>query len=170
VKAPHPAGGWCAARLAMVTLTATATITATSSASAQEFGLTLRCKGSVTAKSGAREAHIDMALRRNNGTALVQRSDILPVGERLKFETSPAFYSMVFKAPSRGTTIYQHWWTGALFIWSPDLLKLHTVRLSIDRQTAALEGEMRDGADATLGRFNMVCTPQTNEEAPEPKF
>ena len=156
--------GWAAGATALGLLAGTANL------QAQEFGLVLRCQGTVESRGRSREAHLDLALRRNNGTALVQRSDILPVGERLKFETSPAFYSMVFKAPLRGSTVYQHWWTGALFIWSPDLLKLHTVRLSIDRQTAALEGELRDGADAPLGRFAMHCTPQTSEDAPEPKF
>lgn len=155
-------------------LTAAVLAAGAGAAQAQEFGLVLRCTGRIEAgsasKARSREAHIDLALRRNNGTALVQRSDILPVGERLNFETSPAFYSMVFKAPNQGSTIYQHWWTGAIFIWSPDLLKLHTVRLSIDRQTAALEGELRDGADRQLGRFRMACTPQSLEDAPEPKF
>lgn len=132
--------------------------------------MVLRCQGRLTAAQGQRPAHLDLALRRNNGTALVQRSDILPVGERLKFETSNAYYSMTFSAPSRGTTVYQHWWTGAIFIWSPDLLKLRTVRLSIDRQTAELQGELRDGADQSLGRFAMTCTPQQEADAPEPKF
>jgi len=57
-----------------------------------------------------------------------------------------------------------------VFVWDPDLLKLQSVRLSVDRQTAALEGEMRDGAGVQLARLEMRCDPKNNDTVPEPKF
>ena len=137
---------------------------------AQEFGLYLLCSGTVEAKGKSQPAHLDMAMRRNNQTALIQRSDVLPVGERMKFETSPTFYSMVFNAPARGSVVYYDWIRGALFVWNPDLQKLHTIRLSVDRQSAALQGEMRDGQGAILGRLKMQCQPKDNDTVETPKF
>jgi hypothetical protein len=55
-------------------------------------------------------------------------------------------------------------------VWDPDLLKLQLVRLTADRQTAALEGEMRDDAGAQLARLGMRCDPKDNDTVPEPKF
>ena len=143
---------------------------AAAAASAQEFGVYLACSGTVEANGRVMQAHLDLALRRNNSTALIQRSDVLPVGERLKFETSPVFYSMVFNAPARSSVVYYDWIRGALFVWEPDLLKLRTTRISVNRQTAALQGEMIDGSGAQLGRMKMRCDPKDNESVPEPKF
>lgn len=139
-------------------------------AAAQEFGIYLLCSGTVEAKGKSMAAHLDLAMRRNNQTALVQRSDVLPVGERFKFETSPAYYSMVFRAPARGSVVYYDWIRGSLFVWDPDLQKLQTTRLSVNRQTAVLEGEMLDGSQQVLGRLKMRCQPKSNEDMPEPKF
>jgi hypothetical protein len=115
-------------------------------------------------------AHLDLALRRNSQLALIQRSDVLPVGERMKLEITPAFYSMVYTAPLRSSTVWYDWIRGTMFVWDPDLLKLQLVRLSVDRQTAALEGEMRDGTGAQLAQFAMHCDPKDNNTVPEPKF
>jgi hypothetical protein len=155
----------------LVMLAAAATgIVITVPAAAQEFGLYLLCSGTVEAKGKVLPAHLDLAMRRNNGTALIQRSDVLPVGERMKFETSPAFYSMVFLAPMRGSVVYHDWIRGALFVWNPDLQKMHSVRLSVDRQSAALQGEMRDGQGTILGRLKMKCQPKDNDSVESPKF
>lgn len=97
------------------------------------------------------EAHLDLALRRNSALALIQRSDVLPVGQRMKPQISPALYSMVLQVPIRGSAAYYDWTRGALFVWAPGLLNVHTARLSVDRQTAALGGEMLDGNEAMLG-------------------
>ena len=75
-------------------------------------------------------------------------------------EITPAFYSMVFRAPIRG----------AVFVWSPVLRELRTVRISVDRQTAALEGDMRDINDRSVGRLEMRCNAKDNDSLPEPKF
>jgi hypothetical protein len=139
-------------------------------AAAQEFGLYLICKGQVEAKGKNKEAHLDLALRRNSGIALIQRSDVLPVGEKMRLDISPTYYTMSFKAPVRGSTVYYDWLKGALFVWNPDLQKLQTARLSVDRQSAALEGDMVDGAGKSLGRMTMKCEPKTNDSVEAPKF
>ncbi|HWH82249.1 MAG TPA: hypothetical protein VNU71_08430, partial [Burkholderiaceae bacterium] len=137
------AGG---ARRAAAGLAALAASMASAPADAQEFGVYLACAGKLYAQGRAMPAHLDLALRRNSQLALIERSDVLPVGERMKLQISPAFYSMVYAAPLRSSTVWYDWIRGAVFVWDPDLLKLQSVRLSVDRQTAALEGEMRDGA------------------------
>jgi hypothetical protein len=139
-------------------------------AQAQQFHLYLRCIGEVTVQGRGRAAHLDLAMRDNNQTALIQRSNVLPVGERLKYEASPAHYSMVARAPARNSVVWVDWIRGELFVWNPDLTKLHTVRLSIDRQTAVLEGELLDGRAEALGALRMRCTPSDNDTTPPPKF
>lgn len=137
---------------------------------AQEFGLYLACKGTVEAKGRALAAHLDLALRRNNQTALVQRSDVLPVGDRFRFETSPTHYSMVLRAPARGSVVYYDWLRGAVIVWDPDLGRMHAARLSVDRQSAVLEGEIADAQGRLLARLLMSCQPSDNQTAPEPRF
>jgi hypothetical protein len=159
-----------AARRGAVALTLLAGSMAPAAADAQEFGVYLACAGEVRAGGRAMPAHLDLALRRNSQLALIQRSDVLPVGERMKLEITPAFYSMVYAAPLRSSTVWYDWIRGSMFVWNPDLLKLHLVRLSVDRQTAALEGEMRDGTGAQLAQLAMRCDPKDNDTVPEPKF
>lgn len=137
---------------------------------AQEYGVYLACSGKLLAGGRAMPAHLDLALRRNSQLAMIQRSDVMPVGERMKLEITPAFYSMVYATPMRSSTVWYDWIRGTMFVWDPDLLKLQSVRLSVDRQTAALEGEMRDGAGVQLARLAMRCDPKNNDTVPEPKF
>lgn len=137
---------------------------------AQEFGVYLKCKGKVAASGKTRESHVDLALRRNSQLSLVQSSDILPVGEKMRLDITPQFYTMTFKAPIRGSVVYYDWLRGALFVWNPDLKKLRLIRMSVDRQSAALEGEMQDDTGAVIGRLNMHCVPSDNDTVPEPKF
>jgi hypothetical protein len=159
-----------ALRVALGCLVGGAVTTAAPPAAAQEYGLYLKCSGRVEARGQSRQAHLDLALRRNSSLALVQRSDVLPVGDKMKLDITPAYYSMVFRAPVRGTVVYSNWIVGPMFVWYPPFRELQTARISIDRQTAALEGDMRDGADRVLGRLTMRCQPQDNDTAPEPKF
>lgn len=159
-----------AARHVAAALAALAGGMASAPVNAQEFGVYLACAGKLYAQGRAMPAHLDLALRRNSQLALIQRSDVLPVGERMKMEISPALYSMVYAAPRRNSTVWYDWIRGSVFVWDPDLLKLQSVRLSVDRQTAALEGEMRDGAGVQLARLEMRCDPKNNDTVPEPKF
>jgi hypothetical protein len=145
-------------------------VLAVAPAAAQEFGVYLNCRGQVQAGGRSKNAHLDLALRRNSSLALIQRSDVLPVGEKMKLEITPALYSMVFHAPARNSALYYDWTRGTLFVWGPALRELQTVRISVDRQSAALEGDMRDVNDRSIGRLKMRCTPSDNDSAPEPKF
>jgi hypothetical protein len=137
---------------------------------AQEFGVYLNCSGQVQANGRSKNAHLDLALRRNSSLALIQRSDILPVGDKMKLEITPGFYSMVFHAPLPNSAVYYDWMRGSLIVWGPALRELQTIRISVDRQSAALEGDMRDLKDRSIGRLKMRCKPSDNDSAPEPKF
>lgn len=146
------------------------TLLAGTEAPAQEWGIYLFCRGKVDAGGKSMDAHLDLAMRRNSQQALVQRSNVAPVGERFKFETSPVYYSMVFHAPQRGSVLYQDWIRGRLFVWNPDLHKLRTIRVSINRQSADLEGEMLDGRREQMARIRMKCQAKDNETVEDPKF
>lgn len=148
----------------------TAAVLAVAPSTAQEFGVYLNCSGQVQANGRSKNATLDLALRRNSSLALIQRSDILPVGDRMKLEITPAYYSMVFHAPVPTSASYYDWTRGTLIVWSPVFRQLQTVRISVDRQSAALEGDMRDINDRPLGRLKMRCKPSDNDSAPEPKF
>jgi len=137
---------------------------------AQEYGVYLSCTGQVQANGRSKSANLDLALRRNSSLAMIQRSDVLPVGDKMKLDITPAFYSMVFRAPVPTSASYYDWMRGTLVVWSPVFRELQTVRISVDRQTAALEGDMRDINDRSLGVLKMSCKPSNNDSAPEPKF
>lgn len=137
---------------------------------AQEFGVYLTCKGQVESNGKSRESHVDLALRRNSQLAMIQSSDILPAGEKMRLESTPQYYTMMFKAPVRGSVVYYDWLRGALFVWNSDLKRLHAIRISVDRQSAALEGDMLDGAGAQVGRLRMRCEPKNNDTVEAPKF
>lgn len=141
-----------------------------SSALAQEYGVYLLCKGQVLVKGRALKSHIDLALRRNDQTVLIQRSDVLPAAQKMSMQITPQFYTMELLLPSQGSSVYFDWLRGRLVVWDPDLKKLRTVRMSVNRQTAALEGDMRDNGGSSVGRINMTCEPSDNESVPEPKF
>ncbi|MCK6433943.1 MAG: hypothetical protein HUU30_15305 [Burkholderiaceae bacterium] len=139
-------------------------------AAAQEFGVFLNCKGRLESGAKSRPSTLDLALRRNSQLALIQASDILPAGQRMHLEITPQFYTMVFSAPTRDSVIYYDWLRGALIVWNPQLSKLHQIRMSVDRQSAALDGDLRDGDGASIGRLRMRCEPKTQTDVPEPKF
>jgi hypothetical protein len=139
-------------------------------ASAQMYHLYLSCTGKVRCGGRPMDTYLDLALRDNNMTALVQRSNVLPVGERLKYQASPALYTMKLVIADTRTQVYQDWYRGALFTFEPNLRKLNEIRLSIDRQTAVLDGELLDGAGEPLGLLEMRCKPRTNDDIPAPKF
>jgi len=147
-----------------------AAVLAATPGSTQEFGVYLNCSGQVQAGGRSKDAHLDLALRRNSSLALIQRSDVLPVGNKMKLEITPAFYTMVFHAPRPNSAVYYDWLRGTLLVWGPGLRELQTIRISVDRQSAALEGDMRDVNDRSIGRLKMRCKPSDNESAPEPKF
>lgn len=139
-------------------------------ASADYFSLVLNCAGQVVAGKKKTRAHVDLALRDNNETALIQRSNVLPVGEKMKYEVSPATYSMKYYAPGTGSRVYYDWYRGYLFDWNPNLKRLSMIRLSIDRQSGELNGEILNNQDEALARIRMNCEAVSPEDLPEPKF
>ncbi|KNZ32766.1 MAG: hypothetical protein AD742_10200 [Methylibium sp. NZG] len=141
-------------------------------ATAAEFHLYLKCSGKLSSSAAkATPAKLDLALRDNNLTALVQNSDVLPVGERMKYVATEQAYTMQLRTPVWGTQgVYGNWFSGLVFVWHPDLKKLAMTRLSIDRQTAELEGEMLNIEGNVLGKLRMKCTPTSMDDVPAPKF
>jgi hypothetical protein len=137
---------------------------------AAEFNLYLNCKGKLAAGGKSKAATLNLAMRDNNTTALIQKSNVLPVGERLKYTASQASYTLLYKLPLPGTQFYNDWVHGQWLVWQPNLKKLSTIRLSIDRQTGELEGELLDHEDESLGTVAMDCEPQSMDEIPEPRF
>jgi hypothetical protein len=139
-------------------------------AQAAEFNLYLKCQGQVSAGGKTKAATLDLAMRDNNTTALIQRSNVLPVGERLKYTASKASYTLLYKLPQPGTHYYADWVSGGWIVWQPNLKRLATVRIAVDRQTAELEGTLLDFNDEALGELAMQCDPSNMDDAPEPKF
>ncbi|MBI5926833.1 MAG: hypothetical protein HY836_14680 [Aquabacterium sp.] len=139
-------------------------------ASAAEFNLFLSCTGKLSANGKAKSATLDLAMRDSNETALIQRSNVLPVGERLRYKASPMAYSMVYKLPQPGAHFYRDWMSGSWVVWQPNLKRLATIRISVDRQTGGLEGDLLDFNDDSLGTIAMDCQPARMEDMPEPKF
>jgi hypothetical protein len=145
---------------------------ASAPAMAAEFHLYLKCSGKLSSSAAkATPAKLDLALRDNNLTALVQNSDVLPVGERMKYVATEQAYTMQLRTPVWGTRgAYYNWFSGVLFVWHPDLKKLAMTRLSIDRQTAELEGELLNIEGNVLGKLRMKCNPTSMDDVPAPKF
>lgn len=141
-------------------------------ASAQEFSRFLQCEGSFTGGGQTVPAHADFALRFANRTALVQRSNVLPVGERLQYTPSPAAYSMTYRLPTQGTTVVAipGWLRSTVLVLLPDLARLNQMRVSIDRQTGALAGTLLNEKEQSLGAFAMQCQSRSEEEIGAPKF
>lgn len=141
-------------------------------ARAQEFSRFLACSGEFTAGGQRMPAHADFALRFNNRTALVQRSNVLPVGERLAYVPTPAAYSMTYRLPRQGTGIVTvpGWLHSTVLVLLPDLRRLNQIRLSIDRQTGALEAVVLNEDEQPLGTAAMQCRSMSEEDLGAPRF
>lgn len=150
-------------------VTATVALALPATASAEYFSLYLKCEGEVASNAGKNGAHLDVAMRDNNQSAVIQRSNILPVGEKMKYEVSPATYSMTYRTGAR-TQVFYDWMRGQLFAWDPALKRLAYIRLSIDRQDGNLEGDFRNSDDTILARFAMRCQKVDPSSLPPPKF
>ena len=144
---------------------------ASSPAWAAQFHLYLKCSGTLSSSAKPTAAQLELAMRDNNMSALIQKSDVLPVGERMKYVATEQAYTMQMRTPVYGTRgAYYDWFRGVLFVWHPDLKKLALTRLSIDRQTGGLDGELLNIEGNVLGKLKMQCTPQSMDEVPAPKF
>lgn len=121
-----------------------------------------------TAKSSG-GAHLELALRDNNMTAFVQRSNVLPTGERMKYTATQTHYAATYIAgpTSRASVDWRGSW---LLSWHPPFQKLAATRISIDRQTGHLEGEIVGPAGEVMGLMDMECEPRKEGEGPAPRF
>lgn len=139
---------------------------------AQEFSRYLGCEGRLVAGGRTLPAHADFALRFANRTALVQRSNVLPVGDRLPYTPSPAAYSMTYRLPAQGTTVVAlpGWLRSTVLVLLPDLRRLNQIRLSIDRRTGGLEGTLLNEEEQPLGDLTMQCRSLGEEDLGAPKF
>lgn len=139
---------------------------------AQEFSRILQCEGAFTAEGKTAPAHADFALRFNNRTALVQRFNVLPVGEELRYTPSPSSYAMTYRLPMQGThvVVLPGWISSSVLVIHPDLKRLNRIRLSISRQSGVLQGVLLNEADQTLAGFEMQCKSTGIHELEAPKF
>lgn len=114
-------------------------------------------------------AHLELALRDNNMSAFVQRSNVLPTGERMKYVATQTHYSAAY-SPAHTSRAYVDWRGSWLFTWFPPFQKMAATRFSIDRQTGQLEGEIVGPAGEVLGLMDMQCEPKREGEGPAPRF
>lgn len=115
------------------------------------------------------DANLELALRDNNMSMLVQRSNVLPTGQRLRYQATPTHYTATF-LPQMAGAAFREWGDGWLFSWYPPFQKMTAARFSIDRQTGLLEGDVVGPAGEVLGLIDMKCEPRRNDEAPAPRF
>jgi hypothetical protein len=114
--------------------------------------------------------HVDMAFRDNNETVLIQRSDVLPVGVRLKYKVSPMLYTIAYPIPRVRTGVMYESWHGRVLAWYPDLGQVSMVRMSIDRHSGGLQGALENVRGDSLGQLRMTCAPYSEEQMPAPRF
>ena len=119
------------------------------------------------AKTGS--AQLELALRDNNMTAFVQRSNVLPTGERMKYTATQTHYTATYRPQASGLA-GSEWRASWLFSWHPPFQKLAAARLSIDRQSGQLEGEIVGPAGEILGLIDMQCEPRRDADGPAPRF
>ncbi len=124
---------------------------------------------SVRSAAKRGDAHLELALRDNNMSMLVQRSNVLPMGQRLKYEATPTHYTATF-LPQMAGAGFRKWGEGWLFGWYPPFQKMTAARLAIDRSSGVLEGEIIGPGGEVLGLIDMQCDPRRHEDAPAPRF
>ncbi len=113
-------------------------------------------------------AQLELALRDNNMTAFVQRSNVLPTGERMKYVATQTHYTAVY-APASGAVSVEgrnNW----LLSFHQPFQKLMGARFAIDRQTGVLEGDLVGPAGEVLGLLEMQCEPKKDGQGPAPRF
>ncbi|MBA4175270.1 MAG: hypothetical protein C0505_01700 [Leptothrix sp. (in: Bacteria)] len=124
---------------------------------------------SVRSAAKRGDAQLELALRDNNMSMLVQRSNVLPTGQRLTYQATQTHYTATF-LPQMAGAAFRKWGEAWLFGWYPPFQKMTAARLAIDRQTGVLEGEIVGPAGEVLGLIDMQCEPKRNEDAAAPRF
>lgn len=114
-------------------------------------------------------ANLELALRDNNMTAFVQRSNVLPAGERMKYTATQTHYTMTY-TPQASSRTFTDWRGSWLFTWYPPFQKLAAARFAVDRQSGLLEGDIVGPGGEVLGLIDMQCEPRKDGEGPPPRF
>lgn len=115
------------------------------------------------------DAHLELALRDNNMSMLIQRSNVLPTGHRLGYAATNSHYTATY-LPHAGAAEFKRFGADWLFTWYPPFQKLRATRFSVDRQTGVLEGDMVGPDGEVIGLLDMQCQPRRHDEAPPPRF
>lgn len=140
-------------------------------ARAQFYGLYLACEGSIIAADGQKKpADLTLAMRDNNETALIQSSNVLPVGQTVKYQATQEAYTVNYVMPGPRTRYWYDWYNGWIIGWYPNLEQLRKVELSISRITGKLGATLLNVRAETLGQLAMECTGKDVDELPKPKF
>lgn len=124
---------------------------------------------SVRSAAKRGNAHLELALRDNNMSMLVQRSNVLPTGQRLSYQATQTHYTATF-VPQMAGAGFHAWGEAGLFGWYPPFQKMTAARFAIDRRSGVLEGEIVGPAGEVLGLIDMQCDPRRPEDAPAPRF
>lgn len=124
---------------------------------------------SVRSAAKRGDAHLELALRDNNMSMLVQRSNVLPMGQRLKYEATPTHYTATF-LPQMAGAGFRKWGEGWLFGWYPPFQKMTAARLAIDRSSGVLEGEIIGPGGGGAGPHRHAVRSPRHEDAPAPRF
>lgn len=124
---------------------------------------------SVRSAAKRGDAQLDLALRDNNMSMLVERSNVLPTGQRLSYQATQTQYIATF-LPQMAGAGFRKWGEGWLFGWYPPFQKMTAARFAISRQSGVLEGEIVGPGGEVLGLIDMQCEPRRNEDAPAPRF
>jgi hypothetical protein len=139
---------------------------------AQEYSRYITCEGRLSSLGVAKPAFLDLALRYSNRTALIQRSNVLPVGEVMDYTPTPLNYAMTFKLQAEGTQVIvvPGWFQNTILLSYPNLKRLTQIRLAIDRQTGALNAALLNERDDALGTLEMACASAGERDLPVPKL
>ncbi|WP_374662468.1 hypothetical protein [Inhella sp.] len=116
------------------------------------------------------DAQLELALRDNNMSMLVQRSNVLPTGQKLSYQATNTHYTATFLPLQAGAAFHTWGREGGLFGFYPPFQKMQATRFSIDRQTGVLEGDIVGPNGELLGLIDMQCEPRRPEDAPKPRF
>ena len=147
-----------------------AALAAVPPAHAQYYGLYLACEGTIVAGGNSRPADLTLAMRDNNETALIQSSNVLPVGHTVKYKASQQAYTVNNLLPGPRTRYWYDWYNGWVVAWYPNFKHLSRVELTIDRQTGKLAAKLANVKGESLGQLSMVCDGKTEDQLPKPKF
>ncbi|MGB7304576.1 MAG: hypothetical protein WBD13_09885 [Burkholderiaceae bacterium] len=139
-------------------------------AKAQYYGLYLACQGAIIADGKSKPADLTLAMRDNNETALIQSSNVLPVGETVKYKTSLQAYTVNYRMPGHRTRYWYNWYHGWIIGFYPNLKSLAWVRLSINRNSGKLSAKLQNVKGNSLGTLSMTCEGKQFDELPKPKF